>query len=44
MKEELPEEQKALGAIAGEISSIRVQRGEEEAAGRFREIFMQDWK
>ena len=44
VKEELPEEQKALGAIAGEISSIRVQRGEEEAAGRFREIFMQDWK
>lgn len=41
-EEELPEEQKALGAIAGEISSIREQRGEEEAAGRFKEIFMQD--
>ena len=41
---ELFERKTAVGAIAGEISSIRVQRGEEEAAGRFREIFMQDWK
>lgn len=38
--EELPEEQKALGEIAGEISDIRKERGDEAAAGRFREIFI----
>lgn len=39
-EEELSEEQKALGEIAGEIGGIRELRGDQAAAERFREIFL----